>query len=66
VLVANKAISHYAAICERLPQQFIQGVPNGKLIQADRSGHDVARDQPKIVIDAIRDLERLSRDSNRR
>ena len=54
------------AILEQLQHQFIQGAPKGWLIKAARSGHNVAQDQPDVVIEAIRAVATSSRESSRR
>jgi len=54
------------AILEQLQHQFIQGAPKGRLIKAARSGHNVAQDQPDVVIEAIRAVATSSRESSRR
>jgi len=35
-------------------KEWLQKVPEGKLLVTDKSGHDIPNDEPELVIDAIR------------
>ena len=55
----------YAAAVERmsgeLQADLARLVPNGRLVVATRSGHQINRDQPELVVDAVRGVVAVAR-----
>ena len=40
----------------RLQTELAQRSPQGQLVVAERSGHNIHHDQPELVVDAIRQI----------
>jgi len=42
-------------------RQFLRGLPKSKFVLAEKSGHFIQRDQPELVVEAIKDVINLKR-----
>jgi pimeloyl-ACP methyl ester carboxylesterase len=51
----------YGAAQREMQQDHARRSSNGKLIIAEKSGHDIHQDQPELVIDAIKQVVNIAR-----